>query len=348
MHLFSNEQTQTPVNPVCGGEIRKVIQCLIDWLEENKNDGKAHQILHTLATESLKVAASEESVRRFTGPEIVVALGEVRPNANDWINWTGAVIKYWNTQEKQIINLARKRGLESYPKPHRISTTGGPHLTTYLIRAEPLPEIINVVELESSQEQLGGATEQQTTVYYEIAENGEVKPAWGVQWLFHDGRIRLSKQRMWAILVGLFLLFVSVVAFSFINWIVLSVPKPITTRDLTLLISIFVFPYAFWGFFIKPWLRMFEDRIVPAPELLISFQEKSAQLEVLRDGDLRLIRLVCYSATCPICGATLHLEDGSPDYPRRLVGRCYDSPREHIYSFDRVTQKGTVLRSPII
>ena len=130
-------------------------------------------------------------------PEIVEALGEDRPNANDWIDWTGSVIKYWNTKEKQIINLARKRGLESYPKPDRISTKGGPHHTTYLIRAEPLPEIINEVEPESSQEQLGEAAEQQTTVYYEIAENGEVKPAWGVQWLFHDGQIRLSKRRMW-------------------------------------------------------------------------------------------------------------------------------------------------------
>ncbi|MGZ8941227.1 MAG: hypothetical protein ACXW00_00470 [Methylobacter sp.] len=348
MDLFSGEQAQTPVNPVRGGDIRKVIQCLIDWLEENPSDGKAHQILRTLAKESLKVVASEESVRRFTGPEIVEALGEVRPNANDWINWTGTVIKYWNTKEKQIIKLARERGLESYPKPHRISTTGGPHLTTYLIRAEPLPEIINGVETESPQEQLGEAAEQQTTIYYEIAENGEVKPGWGAQWLFNDGQIRLSKRRMWTILIGLFVLFLSVIAFSYVSWITLSVPKPVTTRELTLLISIFGFPYAFWIFFIKPWLRMFEDRIVPAPESFISLQQKSAQLEVLRDGDLRLIRLVCYSATCPICGATIHLDDGSPDYPRRLVGRCYDSPREHIYSFDRVTQKGTVLRSPII
>jgi hypothetical protein len=328
--------------------MRQVIQCLIDWLEENTSDVKAHQILRTLATESLKIAASEESVRHFTGAEIVEAIGEEHPNANDWIDWTRTVMKYWDAKEKQIINLARQSGLESYPKPERKSTTGGPHLTTYFIKAEPLPEIINVVEPESSQEQIGKATEQQTTVYYEIAENGEVKPAWWVQWLFHDGQIRLSKQRMWVFLVGLFILFVSVIAFSYISWIVLSVPKPITTRDLITLISIFVFPYAFWIFFIQPWLRMFEDRIVPAPELLISLQEKSAQLEVLRDGDLRLIRLVRYSAICPVCGATIHLDDGSPDYPRRLIGRCYDSPREHVFSFDRVTQKGTVLRSPII
>jgi hypothetical protein len=328
--------------------MNEVIQCLIDWLEENTSDVKAHQILRALATESIKVAAFEESVRRFTGADIVEVIGEDHPDANVWIDWNRAVLKYWNAREKQIINLARKRGLESYPKPDRISTTGGPHLATYLIRAEPLPEILNVTESEAPNELLGKATEQQTTVYYEIAENGEVKPARGAQWLLHDGQIRLSKQRMWVIFSGLFIIGVSIVVISYISWLMLSVPKTITTRDLTSLISIFVFPYAGWLFVIKPWLRLFDDRIVPAPELLVSLKEKSAQLELLRDGDLRLIRLVRYSATCPICGATIHLDDGSPDYPRRLVGRCYDSPREHVFSFDRVTQKGTVLRSPVI
>ncbi len=84
-----------------------------------------------------------------------------------------------------------------------------------------------------------------------------------------------------------------------------------------------------------------------APELMVALNETSAQLELFRDGDLRLIRLVRYTSPCPVCGATIHLENGDPDYPRRLVGRCSESPREHIFSFDRVTRRGHVLRSPI-
>lgn len=98
--------------------------------------------------------------------------------------------------------------------------------------------------------------------------------------------------------------------------------------------------------FIRPWLRLFEDRIVVAPELITAIEQKSAQLELFRNGDLRIIRLVSYTAPCPVCGATVHLDNGEPDFPRRLVGRCADSPREHIFSFDRVTKKGSVLRSP--
>lgn len=353
MYSNSEEQTQTPGNPVCGGDMRKVIQCLIDWLEHYPNDEKTHLILEALAEESLKKAEFSDNKRRFTGEEIVEAVfensAEEKPdNPNKWISWNRTVLKSWKINEKQIIDLARKRGLKFYPKPDRISTKGY-HKAVYLIRAEPLRETIIETDLEASEDQSDKpSNEQQDIVYYEVAENGEVKPAWGVQWLLHDGEIRLSKRRMWAIFIGLFMLFASIVAISYISWILLSVPKPITTRDLTTLISIFVFPYAVWIFWIKPWLRLFYDRIVPAPELLVSFDEKSAQLELFKDGDLRLIRLVRYTAPCPICGATLHLEDGSPDYLRRLVGRCYDSPREHVFSFDRVTRKGTVLRSPIV
>jgi len=90
-------------------------------------------------------------------------------------------------------------------------------------------------------------------------------------------------------------------------------------------------------------VRLFDDRIVLAYEPLTNIKEKSAQLELLRDGDLRIIRLVRYTASCPICGVTIYLEDGAPDFRRRLVGRCYESPREHVFSFDRVTRRGRLL-----
>nr|WP_305909434.1 hypothetical protein [Methylomarinum sp. Ch1-1]MDP4522343.1 hypothetical protein [Methylomarinum sp. Ch1-1] len=138
------------------------------------------------------------------------------------------------------------------------------------------------------------------------------------------------------------------VALSYFGWLGLMAPRPITTRELTAFISIFAFPYIVWIIFIKPWVRLFDDRIVVAPDLLVALEEKSAQLELFRDGDLRMIRLVSYTAPCPICGATVHLDKGEPDYSRRLVGRCSDSPREHIFSFDPVTQKGSVLRSPAV
>jgi hypothetical protein len=332
--------------------MREVIQCLIDWLRDNPSEAKAHRILCALAHESLKKADSVEEKRRFDSMDIAAAANENKKNnsdANDWIDWKRTVLRYWESRENLIIDTAKKRGLKFYPKPDRISTQGGPDLTTYLIKAEPLPEISDEAEAEPFQEQLGRVVaRQQTAIHYEIAEDGEVKPAWGTKWLLQDGQIRLSIRHISAVIGFLVMLWGGAIMFSYFSWAILSAPKPITTRELIIFLSIFVVPYAIWGFVIKPWMRLFEDRIVRAPELLVDVNEKPSQLELFRDGDLRLIRLVRYFAPCPICGATIYLDEGSPDYPRRMVGRCSESPREHIFSFDRVTRKGIILRGPIV
>jgi hypothetical protein len=326
----------------------EVIQCFIKWLDSIPNDERAHQVLRALAQESLTKARLDENLRRFTNKDIVAA-ARVTTNetANKWVDWNQSVLPYWNSKKDQIIGFARKQGLNAYPNiGYYIPEKGGRGIESrYWLIAEPLPEINDEEQLLTDE---ASSSAKQTNIRYQIEENGEVAPSWIARWLLHDGQIRLSIRLLVAYFGLLLILFAFVVVLSLISWTGLSVPRPVTTLDLTTLISIFAVPYTVWLIFIKPCLRLFDDRIVPAPELLVSFKEKSAQLELFKDGDLRLIKLVRYTAPCPICGATLHLEDGAPDYPRRLVGRCYDSPREHIYSFDRATQKGTVLRSPII
>jgi hypothetical protein len=68
-------------------------------------------------------------------------------------------------------------------------------------------------------------------------------------------------------------------------------------------------------------------------------------MEVFREGDIRYLRLVRYSATFPVCGAVIRLDDGAPERPRRLVGRGAEIPREHVFSFDRVTREGRRLHA---
>jgi len=326
--------------------MREIIQCLLDWLNQEPSDEKSHRILRALAMESLKKADFEEHKRSFTAEELVAAASE-EPEPIDskkWLDWLNISGKYWPAREPQIIQLAKLNGLQAYPKPERKSTKGGPgNRTTFYIKAVPLPESQADDELNESITPI--ANTRIDHVYYDLAAHGSVTPAWIVNWLFRHGQIVLKTWHAylivgWMTIVGLFAL-----ALSLICWVTLNVPKPFTSGDLTLFITAFIFPYAFWIGLLKPWVRLFEDRIVFAHDLFVKFTEKPAQFELLRDGDLRLIRLVRYTATCPLCGATLYLEDGAPDYRRRLVGRCYDSPREHVYSFDRVTRKGRLLIS---
>jgi hypothetical protein len=332
--------------------MRDEIQCLLDWTKSILSDERAHITLRALAEESLKKVDLEEEKRRFTNKEIVAAAQVITNEPpNKWVNWNQRVLPYWNSRKNDVIALARKRGLNFYPElgfyiPEK---AGRGNESLYWLKAEPLPEINDDEEEQKAKlEPISHQNENRIRILYERAENGEVKPAWGAKWLLHDGQIRLSIRHISVIIGSLVMLWGGAIMFSYFSWVTLSAPKPVTTRELTVFLSIFVVPYAIWILVIKPLMRLFEDRIVHASELLVDVNEKPSQLELFKDGDLRLISLVRYSAPCPICGATIYLDEGSPDFPRRMVGRCSESPREHLFSFDRVTRKGTVLRSPIV
>jgi hypothetical protein len=332
--------------------MREEIQCLIDWLESKPSDDKAHRILRALAKESLNKAESPVEKRRFTNKEIVAAANEPieENNANKWVNWKKTVIPFWNTRKKEVQDFARKRRLTTYPEiGYHLSAGGRGNESLYWLKSEPLPDISEQYEENNSQQgQNDTLNGSRMSVEYDLAENGAVKPSWLVKWLLHDGQIHLSNWHIWSIFSLLTILGVSTLILSYISWIGFAEPRPITTRELTTFIAIFVLPFTVWYIFIRPWVRLFDDRIIEAPDLLLSIKEKSAQLELYREDDLRVIRLVNYTAPCPVCGSTIYLENGEPDYPRRLIGRCSDSPREHLFSFDRVTRKGAVLRCPII
>jgi hypothetical protein len=95
--------------------------------------------------------------------------------------------------------------------------------------------------------------------------------------------------------------------------------------------------------------RLLDDRIGLAPEWMLHWKESGATVEILNGENAdapRRIQVLRYTATCPVCGAMVKLDRGEPDFPRRLVGRCEDSPREHVFSFDRITRSGAALVVP--
>ncbi|OAH98617.1 hypothetical protein [Methylomonas methanica] len=325
-----------------------VIQCLSEWLRDNPSDTKAHRILSAMAKESLIRQSDTEVIRYLESLDITEALNEKMRNvseATEWIDWNRTVLRYWKSRENQIIEFARKCGLDTYPYPERISSLGGPDKTNYVIKTKPIPNIDDDTSNQNKEPDKSKLSDfDSNIIVYEIAENGDVEPAWIVKWLLRNGQIRLSSRRMLILITFLLLIGGIAVIIALLDWIILTIPKPITTRELTAFLSVFLIPYSAWLFVIKPWFDLFDRRIVKASELLVSMNEKSAQIELFRDGDLRMIRLVRYTAPCPICGSTIHLDKGEPDYLHRLVGRCYESPMEHVFSFDRVTRRGITLR----
>lgn len=56
--------------------------------------------------------------------------------------------------------------------------------------------------------------------------------------------------------------------------------------------------------------------------------------------DSKFISAVHYSGVCPVCEGKVEIESGGFRYFGRLIGRCRESPREHVFSFDHVTRSG--------
>jgi len=101
----------------------------------------------------------------------------------------------------------------------------------------------------------------------------------------------------------------------------------------------------------SPLYRVSQDKIVMAPDWMTPLKETSVQLELkkvsidtLDTGKvIRELRLLVYSAKCPICTGRVEVQSGGIQFPFRLVGRCVESPREHVFSFDHVTRTGKPL-----
>ncbi|WP_341327736.1 hypothetical protein [Methylotuvimicrobium sp. KM2] len=150
-----------------------------------------------------------------------------------------------------MIALAEKRNLNCYPEldSYIPEKAGRGNESLYWIKAEPLPETgNNDDEKNSAIEPDKTKNQSRISFQYELAENGEVKTTWWAKWLFHDGQIRLSSWHIWFIAGWLITLGGSVIALSYLAWLGLTIPKPVTTRELTIFISIFALPCGVWIF----------------------------------------------------------------------------------------------------
>lgn len=97
-------------------------------------------------------------------------------------------------------------------------------------------------------------------------------------------------------------------------------------------------------------------RIIVAPILMQSSDGSNAQIECVNTDKIRestgkpvrKLRIVSYASTCPLCKSEsrIEVESGGKEFHNRLIGRCLESPVEHVFSFDRSLKIGWPLRKP--
>ncbi len=134
-------------------------------------------------------------------------------------------------------------------------------------------------------------------------------------------------------------------------WLVLTLGIYTDISTVKWLTFLMVSLWIVWEVLSSPLYCVASQRIVIASNWMIPFKEKSSvQLELKKirideetGNAIRELRLVIYSAKCPICSGRVEVENGGLRFPFRLVGKCLESPREHIFSFDHATRVGKLL-----
>lgn len=94
------------------------------------------------------------------------------------------------------------------------------------------------------------------------------------------------------------------------------------------------------AWFCHPFYVLVNDRIVRAPALFEGTLPLGHVLVLRREGDKRVLRMLRFTAKCPICQGEVTIEKGRRQHRGRLVGECSRNPVEHTFSFDFITGKG--------
>ena len=181
--------------------------------------------------------------------------------------------------------------------------------------------------------------EKQGAIHLDYVEEMEVFP---FPWLRRP--LRLNVHGWWGVsLVLPPVLFMMIMALA--GWVLLKLwTSSLPVRDIaqwTLLVGGIV---AELGWFVWPLYRLLEDRVIIAPAFLQLAYTYEHVLLIRKEHDLKTLRMVRFTATCPLCGALVEISKGSGLFRGRLVGKCADSPTEHLYSFDHVLRRGRLLR----
>jgi hypothetical protein len=320
--------------------------CLIEFIRKDNPNTYDYNVLQFIAKETLNRILEEPDIQTptFTSKDIqkgVVPQAD-ESKASNWLNpiYTKIEEKLRKQIEAPLSRFAQQNGLTQYPWIEKSSTSGGyGHASKYRLVGLPLLDTTKIV-LKKYEAKLD---EIEYIAVKEIQASFIAK-------LILGRELAMSGMRKWLMILYPIISVLAIMGSAYLiylGWFLK--PSPITTRTLAILISLFI-GYLIAKDYKNRSDRFIEDKLIMASEWFLKFKESNVlqELVTIKDGDNQFlhkeVRLTKYVSTCGICGEQVNLDKGEPDYPRRIVGRCKESPREHVYAFDRVTLVGKKLR----
>jgi len=291
--------------------------------------------------------------------EYMPTIGNIRKTFSNDAERTKWVSAQWRKLEKQLPEHltglqqhARNLQKSWLPTLEKIQSPGGAGQFT-LYRLSTMPAESATAETYSPLQAAIGSTPldcHADSIEYTTARAGKLPP-WA-RWLENFELIGHRHRR--------FKLLFCAGYFPLMTWAIISIHMWLihwlgnTPRLWQIQVFYYgLIPAIILAIFVIPFIRISIYKVIPSPFMLTGFQcVDGLLLELSRaDGRHRVnpqsprrFRLTVYSASCPICGGYVGVEGGGWRYPGRLIGRCYEAPREHLWSFDHVTRSGRRLR----
>ena len=322
-------------------QLKAMAECLLDYLKVHGKSGRAFEVLQFLASGTLQCLA-EGREPRFNNFAIRSAvIGETEGDASAWLSpiWKKITTDLRQQREEGLQQFAAERGLDCYPWVSKLeSSGGGGNQALFFLVALPLPE--------TGKQSPTTTDSAPPDITYIAAEN--LQPSWWARWLFDQNHVA-SGWRKWLLVWPNLIWFAVTGLLGILLFVILGQSTtPLSAKDLMLTILLALIAW-YAVRVVKRFERLVDDRLIMASDSMVGFREFGVCLELFKtegtsSGSGKGLRMVKYAAQCPVCTAQVLLDPGEPDFPRRIVGRCQESPREHVFSFDRVTRTGYKLR----
>ena len=261
--------------------------------------------------------------------------------ASKWLS-SGEVRRWWEQRQGAFEQACWAAGVTLMPALALQSGGGRSNPTQYRFDFNPLP-----TTSEEALEVLSSAAPHQINVE-EIRYQSE--PANAAWWLMPIVGVAPFRMRSWRgyALAGLVMTEALVL---FAVWVLIALmlqgSRPITASDVGLPLVATALSFTWWRL-MRPIIRLPTDRVTVANDLFLAWSQLNGQLKLTRDARSKVaggwFQLVRHYGTCPICSADVEITEGGRAFPGRIVGRCADSPLEHVFSFDPVSLSGSSLR----
>lgn len=297
----------------------QLLQALISLRKNNDGDTDEGFSTDTLASEFENVIGKSLPASKSTSSTI-------SGHWNDLLN-------LWNSKIEGIKQHCLAEKLPIYPIIDKNDSTGGGGLYSwYFLRFKDFPEF----ELDNEQT---ASLQNENEIRYFFDDNDQpqrIAKFLSTGFTLDGWRKYFFISTIAVILSGLWLMFV-IALFS------LKISETAGT-SLAIVISSALIFWLIWKA-TYPFYEIFDFKVSIAPGWLQKLGNQEDRLLLFRQNKPSApneILLVTYTATCPTCKGKVHIKNGGKSYPNKLIGRCENSPREHIFSFDhhlRIGQK---------